>query len=362
MFVDYVKIQVKAGDGGNGCVTFRREKFVPRGGPDGGDGGKGGNVVLTADPHLVTLYDLRLRVHLTAGQGANGSGNKRRGKNGQEVIVAVPMGTVVREGDQILADLSHPGQSFVVAKGGNGGWGNARFATSTNRTPYRANPGQEGEERTVELELKLIADVGLVGRPNAGKSTILTRLTAATPKIAPYPFTTREPNLGVMYRDIERHATLADIPGLIEGAHMGLGLGDRFLRHIERTRILVHVVGISNEGDDRLERAWKDYETVRGEIASYSERLAAKPEIVTINKMDLVASRKELEAIAASFREAGKDPVLISALEEKGLDVLSARIFELLERIEPEGASVPESGYGGAASSEEEAAPEDEEE
>jgi GTP-binding protein len=343
MFVDYIKIHVKAGDGGNGCVSFRREKYVPRGGPDGGDGGKGGDVIFIADPHLVTLYDLQLRAHLTATRGRHGSGNRRRGKNGEDVAAHVPLGTIVREGDEVLADLSRPGETFIVARGGHGGWGNARFATPQNRAPRHANPGRDGQERIVELELKLIADVGLVGLPNAGKSTLLSRLTAATPKIAPYPFTTREPYLGVLYQGMERHATLADIPGLIEGAHLGAGLGDRFLRHIERTRLLVHLVAFQPDEEDAAAKAWQDYEAVRREVTAYSKVLAAKPEIAVLNKTDLVGP-ETVEAARAIFREHGLDPLAISALNAEGLDALITRIFEELERIPP--AATRESASG----------------
>ncbi|MCX8035995.1 MAG: GTPase ObgE [Candidatus Sumerlaeia bacterium] len=332
MFVDYVEISVKGGDGGNGCLAFRREKYVPRGGPSGGDGGKGGDVILEADPHLVTLYDIQLHRHFAAERGRNGEGNCRHGRNGADVVVHVPLGTVVREGETVLADLSRPGERFVVARGGRGGRGNARFATSTNRAPRRHEPGQPGEERHISLEMKMIADVGLIGLPNAGKSTLLRALTAATPEVAPYPFTTKEPHLGVLEQGYDRRAVLADIPGLIEGAHRGMGLGDRFLRHIERTRLLVHLVAVNLE-NQAVEQYWEDYQTVRREIAAYSTTLASKPEIVVLNKIDLIASRKARRDIEAFLQKQGLEPLLISAREREGLSPLVERIFQRLGEI-----------------------------
>jgi len=332
VFVDYVELLCKGGDGGDGCVAFRREKYVPRGGPAGGDGGNGGDVVLVADPHLITLYDLQLRRHFRAAAGRHGEGSCRHGRSGADTVVHVPLGTIVREGGEVLADLSRPGARLVAAKGGRGGRGNARFASPTNRTPRHCEPGQEGEERTLILELKLIADVGLVGQPNVGKSTLLRRLTAATPEVAPYPFTTKQPYLGVLEQGYDRRAILADIPGLIEGAHQGAGLGDRFLRHIERTRLLVHLIAPSPEDSDP-EKIWNDYQAIRREIAAYSETLAGKPEIVTVNKIDLVRTKKQREAIASFFCERGIEVVLLSALEGKGLDKLVERIFGYLEEI-----------------------------
>jgi len=332
MFVDYVEIACKGGDGGKGCVAFRREKYVPRGGPSGGDGGKGGDVVFEADPHLFTLYDVQLRRHFEGERGRNGEGGNRHGRNGKDVVVAIPLGTVVREGDEVLADLSRPNQRFVVARGGKGGRGNARFATSTNRAPRHAEPGKAGEERSVVLELKLIADVGLVGLPNAGKSTLLRRLTAATPEVAPYPFTTKQPYLGVLERGYDKHIVLADIPGLIEGAHRGLGLGDRFLRHIERTRILVHLVAVSLDGADP-EKIWDDYQAVRRELVAYSQALAAKPEIVAINKVDLVRRKQQRQKIVSFLRERGFEPCLISARDGDGTDDLVEEILRRLEQM-----------------------------
>lgn len=328
MFVDYVEVYCKGGDGGSGCISFRREKFVPRGGPDGGDGGKGGDVVLEADLHLTTLYDLRLKPHLKAKPGRHGSGKKRFGKSGDDLLVKVPLGTVVREGEVILAEMLQPGMRFVVARGGRGGRGNARFATPTDRAPRRYEPGVDGEERKVILELKSIADVGLVGFPNAGKSTLLTRLTAATPKIAAYPFTTKQPVLGVLQRGYDERLTLADIPGLIEGAHQGAGLGHRFLRHIERTKIIVHLVAIQPEETPDPDDLWERYEAIRREVASYSPQLATKPEIVVINKIDL-ADIEASEDLLKSFQANGIDPILASGITGEGLDKLTDRVFAL---------------------------------
>jgi len=332
VFVDLAEVHCKGGDGGSGCIAFRREKYVPRGGPAGGDGGKGGDVVFVADPHLITLYDLQLRRQFQAERGRNGEGSNRHGRSGADTIVHVPLGTIVREGETSLTDFSTPGQRFIAAHGGRGGRGNARFASSTNRTPRHCEPGQEGEERSLILELKLIADVGLTGLPNAGKSTLLRSLTAATPEVAPYPFTTKQPYLGVLDQGYERRAILADIPGLIEGAHRGAGLGHRFLRHIERTRLLVHLVGLGPDPLD-AEILWNDYQTIRREIAAYSKALANKPEIVVINKIDLLRGKKPCNAITSFFREHGIEAILISALEGKGLDKLVERVFRCLEEI-----------------------------
>jgi GTP-binding protein len=331
VFVDYVEVYCKGGDGGNGCVSFRREKYVPRGGPDGGDGGHGGDVVLIADPHLTTLYDLRLKPHVKAERGRHGQGKKRFGKSGQDLEIKVPIGTIVREGEDVLADLSEPGERFVVARGGRGGKGNARFATATQRAPRHAQPGEEGQERQVVLELKSIADIGLVGLPNAGKSTLLNQLTAATPKVASYPFTTTQPHLGVMAGDGDERITLADIPGLIEGAHTGAGLGDRFLRHIERTTILVHLVAIEPEIEEVTE--WLErYRAIRTELTSYSPVLAAKPEILAVNKIDLT-TKERLSEILDLFRENGREALAISAANGDGLEEMKGRMLETYQRV-----------------------------
>ncbi|NQU43263.1 GTPase ObgE, partial [bacterium] len=282
MFVDYVRIQIKAGDGGHGAISFRREKFVPRGGPAGGDGGRGGHVIFEADSRLGTLYDLKLRGHLKAGRGGNGGRSKCSGPDGEDVTVLVPVGTVFsdEEGSQ-LADLTEVGQQWIAAHGGRGGKGNAHFATPTNKTPRYAQDGEEGEGQTLILELKLIADVGLIGLPNAGKSTLLAQLTAATPKIASYPFTTLHPNLGVVYYSDNETLTIADIPGLIEGASKGAGLGDQFLRHIERTTILVHLIGDEQGLFDPEDMLYK-YALVCAELTAYSDALADKPQVVVL--------------------------------------------------------------------------------
>jgi len=294
MFVDRVILFVRGGNGGNGCVSFRREKYVPKGGPDGGDGGKGGDVWLEADPHVRTLLDCRERPQYRAGHGGAGQGSTKTGADGDDLVVHVPAGTVVKaaETGELLADLVRPGERFRVAKGGRGGRGNARFATATHQAPRRADPGEPGEELTIELELKLIADVGLVGLPNSGKSTLLSRVTRARPKIADYPFTTLEPNLGIVALDVERTFVMADLPGLIEGASDGKGLGLQFLRHVERTQVIVFLIDASAEDPAGtlalLER----------EIARYSPALAEKPRRVVLSKADLLPPEERADAAA----------------------------------------------------------------
>jgi GTP-binding protein len=334
MFVDQVKIYVKAGDGGNGCMSFRREKFVARGGPDGGDGGDGGSIFLEADENLVTLLDLRYRPHIVAQRGRHGKGKNATGKAGEDVIVRVPLGTVVSDDQGVIADLVKAGQRALVARGGKGGRGNQHFATPTNRAPRRHEPGAPGEEKTLILELKLIADVGIIGLPNVGKSTLLSRLTAATPKIAPYPFTTIHPNLGVQQTAEGEIITFADIPGLIEGASRGAGLGDRFLRHIERTKLLVHLIGADEQAfspDDLL----YEYHLVREELRAYSALLPQKPSILALNKIDLLPkpAKKTLEGIKAAFKKEKMSLIPISAQEGTGLDALLKRILAELRRI-----------------------------
>jgi len=290
MFVDEVDIHVEAGHGGRGCLAFRREKFVPRGGPSGGDGGLGGSVFVFASPHTNTLINYRFHPEFSAERGEHGQGSNRTGRNGENLELAVPVGTLVYEktGDlehplRLLADLAEEGQRVLVAKGGRGGLGNAHFATSTNRAPRKVQPGEEGEIKNLRLELRLLADVGLVGFPNAGKSTLISRISAARPKIADYPFTTLTPNLGVVQLSGDRSFVVADVPGLIEGAHRGLGLGHQFLRHLERTKVLVHLVDISSAtGRDPVE----DFETVRRELELFDPAFASKPQIVAANKID----------------------------------------------------------------------------
>ena len=301
-FLDQAKIYVRSGDGGAGCVSFRREKFIEFGGPDGGDGGRGGDVVAECVDGLNTLIDYRYQQHFKAKTGMHGMGKNRAGGRGADAILKVPIGTQIFEEDAetLITDLTEIGQRVVICKGGNGGFGNAHFTTSTNRAPRRANPGLAGDERTIILRLKLIADAGLIGLPNAGKSTFLAHVTAAKPKIADYPFTTLYPGLGVVYRD-EREFVLADIPGLIEGAHEGHGLGDRFLGHIERCRVLLHLIDATGE------HAGRDYKIIRKELEAYGADLAAKPEIVALTKTDAVDDaqiKKQRERLRRAFRAA----------------------------------------------------------
>jgi GTP-binding protein len=328
MFLDRVSIWVRAGDGGDGAATFRREAHVPRGGPDGGDGGRGGSVVLRVDPGLTTLRDFRYKHHFRATPGGRGSGAKRHGKAGDDLVLQVPPGTGVFDDGtgELLADLVASGQSATVARGGRGGLGNVHFATATHRTPRHAQKGEPGEERWLRLELRLIADVGLVGLPNAGKSTLLAALTAARPKIAAYPFTTLEPNLGVLDLDDaeDRRATIADVPGLIEGASSGAGLGHAFLRHVERTRVLVHVV----DGAAR-DPEW-DHEVIREELRLHDAALLEKPFLVAFNKIDLPAAREAWPAFAAARRRDGVPCLAVSADAGEGLAAVRARLAELL--------------------------------
>ncbi len=298
MFIDESTITIKAGDGGNGCIAFRREKFVPRGGPSGGDGGGGGDVWVVATERLNTLYHLRFKREWKGGRGDHGEGSNRSGRSGEDVVIELPVGSVVRDAstDEILADLTHDGERVRVAKGGRGGLGNQHFATATRQAPRFAQPGEPGEERTLRIELKLIADVGIVGLPNAGKSTLISVVSAARPKIADYPFTTLVPNLGVVETDDQETIVVADIPGLIEGAHEGHGLGDRFLRHVERCAVLVHLVDLSVSATPAA-----DAEVVHRELALYSETLSPKPRIVVGSKIDAAheGAREDLAAWAA---------------------------------------------------------------
>lgn len=325
--IDEHIIHVKAGDGGNGAVSFRREKYVPRGGPDGGDGGDGGDVIIVADPNESTLWHLRRRRLVRAESGGHGRGGNMAGRRGESVTIRVPVGTIVSrlEGGEWVpvADLTEPGQAVVVARGGKGGRGNARFATPTRQAPRFAQRGQPGDELDVKLDLKLLADVGIVGLPNAGKSTLLSRVSAARPKIADYPFTTLEPELGVV--DLgDRTFVMADIPGLIEGAHAGVGLGHDFLRHIERTRLLVHLIDGSRP--DPL----ADMDTINQELRLFNGGLAAKPQIVVINKIDIPEVADRRNEIGAALRGRGADPLFVSAATGQGLDRLLQRISELL--------------------------------
>jgi GTP-binding protein len=319
-FLDEAKVYIRSGDGGNGCVSFRREKFIEYGGPNGGDGGRGGDVVAEAVDGLNTLIDYRYQQHFRAKSGRGGMGKDRHGANGADAVLKVPVGTQIYEEDgaTLIADLTERGQRATLMRGGNGGFGNAHFKSSTNRAPRHANPGQPGEEIIIRLRLKLIADAGIVGLPNAGKSTFLAAVTAAKPKIADYPFTTLNPQLGVVEID-GREFVLADIPGLIEGAHEGVGLGDRFLGHVERCRVLLHLV------DGTLGHAGDAYKTVRAEISAYGQGLADKPEIVALSKADAMGAAEIKQQLARLKRAAKKTPMLISAVSGDGVaEVLRA--------------------------------------
>jgi GTPase len=315
VFIDRAKIYVKAGDGGSGCVAFRREAYEPRGGPDGGNGGRGGSVIFEADPQLQTLLDFHYRTQYKGERGQHGQGSRCSGRSGQDLVIKVPLGTRVYEGEQLVVDLTEPEQTFVVAEGGRGGLGNAEFATPTNRAPRKATPGQPGVERQLMLELKLMADVGLVGLPNAGKSTLLSVLTAARPKIAPYPFTTLHPNLGVVRHTEYTGFVVADIPGLIEGASDGRGLGFDFLRHIERTRVLVYLLDATTEDPKQ------DLKTLKAELKKWNPDLAKRPSIVVLSKSDL------LEGPAPK----GPWKLKISSATGENLDALVEKLWKLLE-------------------------------
>ncbi len=329
MFIDKARIHVKAGDGGNGVVSFRREKFVPKGGPNGGDGGRGGDVVFVADPGLSTLLDFRYRHHLKAGRARHGEGSNRHGRDGEDVVVPVPVGTIVRDADSrdLLADMIEPGQRLIAARGGRGGRGNAHFATPTHQAPRRAEPGQPGEERWVELELRLIADVGLVGVPNVGKSTLLSRVSAAKPKIADYPFTTTQPALGVVRAADGRTFVLAEIPGLIEGAHLGAGLGHDFLRHISRVRVIIHVLDLATERDPLA-----DFAAVNEELRLYDPALRQRPMLVALNKMDVPESRARAAPVAARLAPQGLAVFPISAVTGEGLEELLRAAADVLDQ------------------------------
>jgi GTPase len=327
MFIDEAIISVKAGDGGNGCLAFRREKYVPRGGPSGGDGGHGGDVIFVSSENENTLLKFRFNPEHKAQRGRHGEGSNRTGHDGHSITIDVPIGTVVYNADtgERLFDFTEAGQTFVAAQGGKGGRGNARFATSTHQAPTEHEPGRPGEERRLRLELKLLADVGLVGFPNAGKSTLISRISAARPKIADYPFTTLEPHLGVVQLDDYRSFVVADIPGLIEGAHLGHGLGTQFLRHIERTRLLAHLVDVSEaSGRDPVH----DFETIMQELRSFSEDLAAKPMIVVATKMDAAQDPARIESLRNLAKERGLPFHEISSVTGQGIDELRRAIAE----------------------------------
>jgi len=329
LFIDEVIITVKAGDGGNGCMAFRREKFVPRGGPSGGDGGRGGDVIMIASTHHNTLLHFRFNPEHNAQRGRHGEGSQRTGRDGTDVELPVPVGTVVYDAEtgEQLYDFTHPGERYVVAKGGKGGKGNARYATSTHQAPTEHEDGFPGEAKRLRLELKLLADVGLVGFPNAGKSTLISRLSAAKPKIADYPFTTLEPNLGVVQVGDDHTFVMADIPGLIEGAHEGHGLGDRFLRHVERTHLLIHLVDVSDlTGRD----PGHDFDIILNELREFNEELAAKPMLVVATKLDACQDESKVAAVKARAEQHGMPFYGISSVTGEGLDKLKFAIGEQL--------------------------------
>jgi GTP-binding protein len=335
-FLDEAKVYIRSGDGGNGCVSFRREKFIEYGGPNGGDGGKGGDVVAEAVNGLNTLIDYRYQQHFTAKNGQAGMGKDRHGANGGDAVLKVPVGTQIYEedGETLIADFTEAGQRTALARGGNGGFGNAHFKSSTTRAPRRANPGQPGEEHTIRLRLKLIADAGVVGLPNAGKSTFLAAVSAAKPKIADYPFTTLNPQLGVV--DVDgREFVLADIPGLIEGAHEGVGLGDRFLGHVERCRVLLHLV--DGTGGD----AGEAYKTVRAELSAYGEGLGQKPEVVALSKADAMSADDTKRQLARLKRAAEKTPLVVSAVSGEGVKEVLRTLLKIIEDARGETGEPP---------------------
>src|SRR6201993_5398006 len=333
-FLDEAKVYIRSGDGGNGCVAFRREKYIEFGGPSGGNGGRGGDVIVEVVDGLNTLIDYRYQQHFKAQKGTNGMGKDRHGANGKPIVLKVPVGTQILDEDRetLIHDFTTLGEKFVLAEGGNGGFGNAHFKSSTNRAPRNANPGQEGEERWIWLRLKLIADAGLVGLPNAGKSTFLSVVSAAKPKIADYPFATLHPQLGVV--DVDgREFVLADIPGLIEGAHDGVGLGDRFLAHVERCRVLLHLV------DGTGEDAGAAYKTVRAELKAYGHELAEKPEIVALNKADAL-SAADIERQLANLKRVTKStPLVISAVSGHGVEATLRALLQFIDKVRQESAA-----------------------
>ena len=333
-FFDEAFITVQSGDGGRGCVSFRREKFIPRGGPDGGDGGKGGDVILKSTSQRRTLYPFRFRREFKAKNGGHGQGRRKTGKKGEDLIIEIPPGTLIKDAEtnDLLKDFTQPGDVFIIAKGGRGGQGNHRFKTSTHRAPRFAQPGEPGQFLKLKLELKLIADVGLIGLPNAGKSTLISAISSATPKVADYPFTTLTPNLGVVQTGWGKPFVVADIPGLIEGAHNGAGLGTRFLRHIERTHILVHLVDASAID---LQNPLAGYETINAELAGYSPQLAEKPQILVLNKMDLPGANQTAKTLQAMLKD--QDVLLISALTREGVEELISKIIERLDQFHGNG-------------------------
>ncbi|WP_457576546.1 GTPase ObgE [Desulfomarina sp.] len=325
-FIDEAKFFVKAGDGGNGCVSFRREKFVPKGGPNGGDGGRGGSVIIRAANSVNSLIDFRYRSHFKAERGSNGQGKDMHGRKGKDCIIVVPVGSIIRdsETDEIIKDLTEDGEEFLVASGGKGGFGNPHFASGSNRTPRIATKGKPGEEKWLKIELKLIADIGLVGLPNAGKSTLLSKLSAANPKIASYPFTTLEPQLGVIHFKYHESCIIADIPGLVEGAHQGVGLGHKFLRHIERTRIILHIVDMADE------RCRENFVTIENELNYYKEELANRTKVIVLNKCDLVDNQRQKE-LREHFVDKNLNVIVLSCVSGYGIDNLVEKLEEILD-------------------------------
>ncbi len=326
-FIDEAKFYVKAGDGGNGCVSFRREKYVPKGGPDGGDGGRGGSVTIEASSKLTSLLDFKYRSHFKADNGKHGQGSDKHGRKGASTTILVPAGSLIKDVDtgEVLADLVHDGEQFLAAVGGKGGKGNVHFASAQNRAPRQASKGQPGDEIWYRIELKLLADVGLIGLPNAGKSTLLSKLSAANPKVASYPFTTLEPQLGVVNFPHHAPCVMADIPGLIEGAHEGVGLGHKFLRHIERTRILLHVVDCAS--DDPI----ADLKTLENELEQYSEKLVDRHHMILLNKTDLLPDMDDVVKLRDELVAEGRDVFLASAMIGDGLEDLKAHLAEILD-------------------------------
>jgi GTP-binding protein len=333
-FIDEAFITVQSGDGGNGCVSFRREKFVPRGGPNGGDGGKGGDVILRSTSRRRTLYPFRFKHQFKAPKGGPGQGSRKTGKNGSDVVIEIPPGTLVKvaDTDEIFFDFTDSGQEIIAVKGGRGGKGNYHFRSSTNRAPRFAQPGESGQELRLKLELKLLADVGLIGLPNAGKSTLISAISSANPKIGSYPFTTLSPNLGVVQSDWGDPFVVADIPGLIAGAHQGAGLGIRFLKHIERTRILVHLVDADSVDP---EHPLDGYETVNRELAQYKHELAQKPQLLVLNKLDLPGAKDKADIFQAAIEsQTDSDVLLISAIKNTGTTQLISKLLELLDQTD----------------------------
>ena len=343
-FIDEAKFFVKGGDGGRGCVSFRREKYVPKGGPDGGDGGKAGSVYLEASSRLHSLIDFKYKSHFVAESGSHGQGKKMHGKKGHDLVVQIPKGSVIKDAatGQVLADLVNDGERFCAARGGDGGRGNVHFASAQNRAPRRATPGYPGEERWLKIELKLIADVGLIGLPNAGKSTLLSKLSAAHPKIADYPFTTLEPQLGILQLEFHDPYIIADIPGLIEGAHLGAGLGHKFLRHIERTRVLLHLVDASCP----TEEVWQHYQTIEQELRQYKDELVDRQRLVVLNKIDELDD-DDLGERVALFAKEGLSVLAISALTGDGIGQLKTQLAAILDSDRDEAIRVDDDDLSG---------------